>query len=125
MRRWGAVLVALALASCATRQVWEGYTESVQVVSKDGRDIEPGLRAAGLPYRCQEFSYSSYPGNKVCYVERARLERWKDLSIRFLRTPVALAQDAGVGVLIVGIAYLESIASHVQPRGPGPNQPLH
>lgn len=88
------MLILAVVASCATPELWQRTdpTEYVRVSTEDITEEE--LIAKGLTYLSSE-------DGEFFYVGKSLIEKLGDYTLRLLGTPIAVALDAAM-ILVVG-----------------------
>ena len=95
-------MVALFASSCATRALWNA-TDPLEHVSVSQREVsEAELQARGVRYGKDD-------ERGLYYVEKTKLQRLGDYSVRFFATPVTVVLDTAT-VIVIGGAVVGAVA---------------
>lgn len=91
-------LGCLMLTSCATPALWKHTNPHEYVVIKRTPEAQARIERSGLDYRMDE-------ERGLIFVEKSKLRKLQDYTIRFFGTPIAIAADASaVGAVIFVIS---------------------
>jgi hypothetical protein len=104
--------LVLILCGCETTKLWRGdpADEFIKIVpATSDENVETALKASGREYYCQDLYASTHPNNKVCYARLTAEDKIKNTQVKLLKTPEALALDAGHTIKVVGSVALNSI----------------
>lgn len=89
-------LIGFLLASCATSALWDKTDPQEPVAVSQESISEAEVKETGREYQRDD-------ANKLYYVEKSTLLKFRDYAFRALLTPVTVAIDAVVVVGAVGI----------------------
>ncbi len=90
------VLLVFTVYGCATPALWKA-TNPNEYVAVSANDIsEADLNSNSIAYHKDENS-------GVYYIEKDNLAKLKDYTIRVFATPITVAVDAGLSIIVVGV----------------------
>jgi len=102
------LLACSLITSCTTHALWVATDPNEYVAVTKNIENETKLEAGGLEY-CVDNERG------LIYVEKNKLQKARDYTIRTLATPVTVAFDAATTIVIVGAAVY--VLSHEVPDG--------
>ena len=104
--------VVLLISGCETTKLWNGSSddEYIKVVPRStNEDVEYALKERDRKYYCQALYASTYPNDKVCYAKMTNEDKVKNIQIKLLKTPEALALDTGNTIKVDGSVALNML----------------
>lgn len=102
------LLACTLITSCTTHALWEATDPNEYVAITRNIANEKRLEAGGLDYRVDN-------ERGLIYVEKNKLQKTRDYTIRTLATPVTVVFDAASTIVIVGAAVY--VLGHQVPDG--------
>ena len=102
--------ISILIQGCETKKVWNGafQKEYLQIIrSEQGEDVEAVLEKSGKQHYCDTVNINGV-AKKTCYVPvpAGFYENTKDIGVKLLNTPEAIATDTGKTVMVVGYITL-------------------
>lgn len=94
------VFLLLLITGCTTTTLWSGNTskEYIKIIPKyKTDDVELALKETNRKYYCEELYASTYPNNKICFMEKQEALKLKE---KIIATPEALATDVAASATI-------------------------
>ena len=90
------LLMMLGTSSCTTSALWDATDPNEYIAVASTRISENSLKQKGLKYYTDD-------SKTLFFVEKSKLQKITDYTIRTLGTPVTVALDAATTIAVVGV----------------------